>query len=797
MRPAVRACPRAVVGRSTAGPVSRVVLHPNGTTRRHVAARGWFSSTATTSKESEESDSANWWEQGKDVWTEAASEKELLAMVANSDRLVVVDWFATWCHGCQKSLPEVSKVARDPEMQKKFMFVKACVQNMQAFARTQGVTSLPRCSVYAPGTRSPMVSIDVPASRVKHLRTNLAVISGNPGMAYVLDPNGFVIPRPKDEAAEAEAAAAKAKAKAIAEMEESKAGLYEHLMSVGNGKGAKGQPAAATVTEPTRAASPSRTGWPHSLGLGAAYEQDKQTFLRQYGAQYGYDNRIDELYPAEVGVRMGPNEHYLDYTGSSVYMKSQLAAVFDDLQSHVFGNPHSANPSSELSSQRIDDVRLQLLNIFNADPKLYTLVFTRSATGALKIVGETFPWTGGSTFRYLRENHNSVLGIREYARSNGATFQAVDEAHVESWVSSSSVSSADASMPPPSSTGSGEPIYSLFAYPAEDNFAGVKYPTRWVESVRAKSTPSHRWLTLVDAAAYAANTPLDLKQFPADFVDVAFYKIFGYPSGLGALLVRTDVVPLLRKVFWGGGTVALATATDDFHVLKCKPSDKLEDGTVSFLDILSLRHGIDSLNKLGGMTRINAHTGALARWAYQRLSSIKHSNGTPVLEIYGKHTSPDVYAVQGPIINFNPLLTNGRSLSYKTFELEAAVAGFHVRTGTECNPGAAYTYLGVSEAEVESLAGIKEGCEDDVQFVHVQRPAAAAAAAGSGAATAPAGTEPVASAAVSLNHPAEIALEWVDVPLGSVRISLGWMSTFEDVYAFARFVEDKYKDREQ
>lgn len=52
----------------------------------------------------------------------------------------------------------------------------------------------------------------------------------------------------------------------------------------------------------------------------------------------------------------------------------------------------------------------------------------------------------------------------------------------------------------------------------------------------------------MDAAAYAPTQPLDLSTLQADFVDVAFYKMFGYPTGLGALLVRTEVVPLLRKV---------------------------------------------------------------------------------------------------------------------------------------------------------------------------------------------------------------------------------------------------------
>lgn len=57
------------------------------------------------------------------------------------------------------------------------------------------------------------------------------------------------------------------------------------------------------------------------------------------------------------------------------------------------------------------------------------------------------------------------------------------------------------------------------------------------------------------------------------------------------LTVVRRSVPCCVQVFWGGGTVALATSSDHFHVLKCRPSDKLEDGTVSFLDIMALKHG--------------------------------------------------------------------------------------------------------------------------------------------------------------------------------------------------------------
>lgn len=53
---------------------------------------------------------------------------------------------------------------------------------------------------------------------------------------------------------------------------------------------------------------------------------------------------------------MKPNEHYMDYTGSSVYCQSQIEQVFDELRSHMFGNPHSANPSSSMTGDKVEEV---------------------------------------------------------------------------------------------------------------------------------------------------------------------------------------------------------------------------------------------------------------------------------------------------------------------------------------------------------------------------------------------------------------------------------------------------------
>jgi len=59
---------------------------------------------------------------------------------------------------------------------------------------------------------------------------------------------------------------------------------------------------------------------------------------------------------------------------------------------------------------------------------------------------------------------------------------------------------------------------------------GVKYPLRWIQQIRAKSTDAAQWLVLVDAAAYVPTQPLDLRQASPDFVSLSFYKMFGYPT---------------------------------------------------------------------------------------------------------------------------------------------------------------------------------------------------------------------------------------------------------------------------
>ncbi|KAK4493012.1 hypothetical protein RD792_000011 [Penstemon davidsonii] len=159
-------------------------------------------------------------------------------------------------------------------------------------------------------------------------------------------------------------------------------------------------------------------------------DTEKEGFFRKFGQDYGYPNapnNIDEIRATEF-QRLNGLDHtvYLDHAGATLYSESQIEDVFKDFKSNLYGNPHSQSNCSLSTADVVGEARRQVLNFFNASPGEYRCIFTSGATAALKLVGETFPWSSQSTFMYTVENHNSVLGIREYALREGAAAVAVD-----------------------------------------------------------------------------------------------------------------------------------------------------------------------------------------------------------------------------------------------------------------------------------------------------------------------------------------------------------------------------------
>jgi selenocysteine lyase/cysteine desulfurase len=79
--------------------------------------------------------------------------------------------------------------------------------------------------------------------------------------------------------------------------------------------------------------------------------------------------------------------------------------------------------SATRSDNHIAAARSAVLNFFDAPSSDYACVFTANATSALKLVGESFPFTTGSCLIIPADCHNSVNGIRTFAETAGATVE--------------------------------------------------------------------------------------------------------------------------------------------------------------------------------------------------------------------------------------------------------------------------------------------------------------------------------------------------------------------------------------
>src|SRR5688572_15894876 len=71
---------------------------------------------------------------------------------------------------------------------------------------------------------------------------------------------------------------------------------------------------------------------------------------------------------------------YLDYTGGNIHPECLLEMHQKFLKNAVYGNPHSTNPSSQLSEKFVNEARQSVLEFFNAHN--YDCIFTPNATGA-------------------------------------------------------------------------------------------------------------------------------------------------------------------------------------------------------------------------------------------------------------------------------------------------------------------------------------------------------------------------------------------------------------------------------
>ena len=430
---------------------------------------------------------------------------------------------------------------------------------------------------------------------------------------------------------------------------------------------------------------------PHSGSL--PMHTAEATFRRAHPIFEG-TSLLDELRTTEYARLDEQEQVYLDYTGGGLYAESQLREHMELLQRHVFGNPHSTNPTSFASTSLVEHTRSFVLEYFNASPDEYAAIFTANATAALKLVGESYPFAPGGHYLLTSDNHNSVNGIREFARAKGATFCYVPIEPPDLRVNEAHLLSALEQAHPAQQ--------SLFAYPAQSNFSGVQHPLEWIEEAHARG-----WDVLVDCAAFAPTNRLDLSRWHPDFVPFSFYKIFGYPTGIGCLLARKDALTKLQRPWFAGGTIIFASvhaAQDPGAGFYLKPDQEgFEDGTLNYLTIAAVEIGLKHIERVG-MERIHERVRRFTGWLLENLLELRHSNGQPVVHIYGPTTNER----RGGTIAFNFSDPDGKLFDCYAAQEEANSWGISLRSGCFCNPGAREIALGFSREELAAIFREKE-----------------------------------------------------------------------------------------
>ncbi len=404
-------------------------------------------------------------------------------------------------------------------------------------------------------------------------------------------------------------------------------------------------------------------------------------FLKKYPA-YASTLHIDKL-RAEDYRRLDQAGHvYLDYTGAGLYAESQVRKHQQILLENTFGNPHSSNPTSQAATKYVDSARAYVLSYFNADPAEYDVIFTANASGALKIVGEAYPFGPDDHFLLTFDNHNSVNGIREFAHGKGAAVTYLPVALPDMRVDEGMLTEALGKARPGGNN--------LFAYPAQSNFSSVKHPLDWIEKAQAAG-----WDVLMDAAAFAPTNPLDLSKYKPDFVPLSFYKIFGYPTGLGALVARRSALRKLHKPWFAGGTITVASVQGDKYYL-AEGHAAFEDGTVDFLNIPAVEIGLKHIQSIG-IESIQTRVRCLTGWLLENLTALRHSSGLPLVRLYG----PLSTEARGGAVTVNFFDAHGQPLDHRFIEQAANRVNISLRTGCFCNPGAGELALGISRVELD------------------------------------------------------------------------------------------------
>ncbi|KAJ2982603.1 hypothetical protein NQ176_g1268 [Zarea fungicola] len=228
---------------------------------------------------------------------------------------------------------------------------------------------------------------------------------------------------------------------------------------------------------------------------------------------------------------------------------------------------------------------------------------------------------------------------------------------------------------------------------------------------------------------------------------MSWYKVFGYPTGLGCLVAKREAVARLNRPWFSGGTIRAVSVGMQWHTM-APDEAAFEDGTLNFLSIPDIAVGLDWIDNKIGKCVIETRVRCLTGFFIHRLQQLRHSDGREMTKIYG----PTNMKLRGGTVCFNFIDAEGTIVDERLVALESAAVGISLRTGCFCNPGAGEDAFRLNKKKLLRLLWSKTNSIDEY-------------------------------------------IELIGLPsAGAVRVSFGLASTVGDLDKFFAFAEC-YKDR--
>ncbi|KAJ8495911.1 hypothetical protein ONZ45_g12658 [Pleurotus djamor] len=422
------------------------------------------------------------------------------------------------------------------------------------------------------------------------------------------------------------------------------------------------------------------------------------SFIRAF-PEYQLTWIVDTLRRTDYSRLERTGETYVDYMGGALYPESLIRVHTAFLNRHILGNTHSVSNSSLLSAKCASEAREAVLTFFRAPPE-YTVVFTANATAALKLVGEAYPFASGSSYVLGADSHNSVHGIREYATHKGARV---------CYIPATSTGGVD----PPTAKScllknrprSKEAPPCLFALTGQSNISNSKNPLSLLE--HASSLGYH---TLLDAAALAPTSIFSLSETPVDAMAISFYKMFGFPTGVGALVVKKSFLARLERPWFAGGNVDVVQVPGNIVTPSHHLHERFEDGTINYLTLPAVVDGLRFLSAY--LPFLPLRLSSLLHHLTNNLTQMKHdTTGGPVARILSRLPNRRLRSVGeqadcGSVLSLIFLDPSGDMLPNSFIEYAASKQSVSLRTGCMCNPGGAAAILDIQDDMKQLYPGV-------------------------------------------------------------------------------------------